>query len=294
MLAGIGRVACSVQAALTVSARSVVTCAFVAVAMLGAVQAAHAEEAPSAPLDVVVLRGGHSLQGRILESRPGTMVRIRDEHGQVWTVPWSQVDRMGTGCTTPAPTADVASRVWVHVESQAPVALQEQAPRGWRTVCTAPCDTWLPRDGSYRFDGPGARPTSAISLQDMGTCADVRFSAASPAWFATGVGLTVVGSAAMVAGAYLFFVGAISEVNGAAPTAETAGLATFAVGAGVLAFGIVATAKNFHSDLVVTGERGNEQEAGADWLRAASFRETPAIERALPVPRLFPVFQASF
>ena len=82
--------------------------------------------------------------------------------------------------------------------------------------------------------------------------------------------------------------------SGAAPSALNAGIVTFALGAGVLAFGIVATAKNFHSNLVVTGERGNEQEAGADWLRAASFRETPAIERAFPVPQLFPVFQASF
>jgi hypothetical protein len=277
-----------------VLARGVLTCALVAVGTLGAVQTAHAEDAPPAPLDVVVLHGGRALQGRLLESRPGTMVRIRDEHGQVWTVPWSQVDRIGTGCATPAPTADVGSRVWVHVESQVPVALQESAPRGWRTVCTAPCDAWLPRDGSYRFDGPGARPTSAISLQDMGTCADVRFSAASPAWFATGVGLTVVGSAAMVAGVYLYVFGGLSVENGGGTGPENAGIATFVLGAGVLAFGIVATAKNYHSDLVVTGERGNEQEAGADWLRAASFRETPAIERALPVPRLFPVFQASF
>ena len=194
MLAGIGCVACSVQAALAVSGRGVVTCGFVVAAILGAVQTADAEDTPPARLDVVVLHGGRALQGKLLESRPGTLLRIRDERGQVWTVPWSQVDRIGTGCTTPAPTADVGSRVWVHVESQAPVALQEQAPHGWRTVCTAPCDAWLPRDGSYRFDGPGARPTSAISLQDMGTCADVRFSAASPAWFATGVGLTVGGA----------------------------------------------------------------------------------------------------
>jgi hypothetical protein len=282
------------QAVLAVSARSVVTCGLAVAAMLGAVQAADAEEAPPAPDDVVVLRGGHALQGRVLESRPGAMLRIRDEHGQVWTVPWSEVERIGTGCATPAPTADVASRVWVHVESQVPVALQQRAPRGWQTVCTAPCDAWMPRDGSYRLDGPGARPTSAISLQDMGTCADVRFSAASPAWFATGVALTVLGSGALVAGAYLYFVGAINVVNGGGSGAENAGLATLALGAGALAFGIVATAKNFHSDLLVTGERGSEREAGATWLRAASFRETPAIERALPVPQVFPVFQASF
>jgi hypothetical protein len=109
--------------------------------------------------------------------------------------------------TSPAPSAGGTraparegppGRVFVHIDSGAPVVLERSEESGFVPVCIAPCDRWLPVDGEHRIAGAGVRPSARFSLYGNFMTASV--APASSARFAAGITLSVIGIAALLVG----------------------------------------------------------------------------------------------
>jgi hypothetical protein len=147
--------------------------------------------APAGPLlqpDVVFLRNGGMLRGRILELLPGHSVTIAIETGQVRVLVWDAVERVLVAPTpqvplapgaapsvapAPAPSTDTPSPpmrgplVHVHIASSKHVILNRRIQEGgaWAHACDSPCDQDLPLGDEYEIAGLGSGPTSAFRLR---------------------------------------------------------------------------------------------------------------------------------
>lgn len=115
-------------------------------------------------------------------------------------------------------------------------------PSTWAPVCSAPCEATVPR-GSYRIDGDGVRPSHSFEVDPTngGDRIVLRVKPASEAGHTAGLVLLGVGSAALVAGVVLAFLGGLTEGFAGLlcflPPCTNGGAAELAAGAATLTLG---------------------------------------------------------
>ena len=123
--------------------------------------------------DAVFLRSGAMMRGTVYELVPGDHVTVLGPNGQIWSVPWAQVEKVELGnrpslTQVPAavtPVAPLSSgkppkkgpMVRVHIDSKRAVQLYRQPAQdgGWYEECTSPCDVDMPLNDDYRISGSG-------------------------------------------------------------------------------------------------------------------------------------------
>lgn len=156
----------------------------VAAALAGAPPRASASPwsvaAIQAPEDVVHLRDGGLVRGRILELLPGISVTITSAaDGQNKTFPWDQVEAVERADGPPIAAVEpvvfeVGSlRVTIEVDRPVEIRLTEVKPRGddpgaaigTRVVCVSPCGRPIAARGrSFHLEGDGMSPSAQFSL----------------------------------------------------------------------------------------------------------------------------------
>jgi hypothetical protein len=129
-------------------------------------------------------------------------------------------------------------RVVVHIESPGSVDLERETGDRrdpfW-VMCTSPCDARVPASGGYRIGGSGTRASRRFELSTSSGRETLVVSPASSAAFGIGIGLIVIGAAAIVIGG-LAFVWAPFGENPNGPSGPPY-LALGAIGGGLLAEG---------------------------------------------------------
>src|SRR5579864_5553242 len=116
---------------------------------------------------------------------------------------------------TDAAPAPLRRAVFVHVDSPRPVNLQLRASdkrrRPFYSICTSPCDTYVPADGAYRIGGDGAtdegsdgnlrsfdvQPSRLFSLPSGAVREVITVEPSSQLAFVAGIALTVIGGVAI-------------------------------------------------------------------------------------------------
>jgi drug/metabolite transporter superfamily protein YnfA len=173
-------------------------------------------------------------------------------------------------------------QVMVHLNSPRTVDLQRAPDEGgdFETLCSSPCDTFVPASGAYRVAGHFMRNSRRFWFEPGARRAIIDVHPTSRIGFASGIVLTSLGGV-FVFGATL--AGAFSD-DGFSPSALT----FLGGGAVALATGVVLIAINPPTN-VAFAERATapaQQAAPPVWGRSAAI-ETP---RAV----LVPILQGSF
>jgi hypothetical protein len=285
---------------------------------------------PTAPLppggsygggnDVIVLKGGGMLRGRLVEVIPNDHATIALSTGQNAFVQWGNIERIeqqgapGVAAPPPPPPSPFSptpnlGNAWVHVEADRAVALEGLSPQGnWSVACMAPCDAELPLANDYRITGEGIRSSRVFRITAMaGQHVVINVNPASKGGFTGGVVLTSIGPVVFFIGAIVWLVGeaeaslystdssdnGLSSGQSNGKGAETTGGVMMLVGLGALVGGVVLIVGNSHtkqSQEVVQPPA----HAGADWLRLPTWHEAVGPERSIPVAPAVPLFSRSF
>lgn len=202
----------------------------------------------NAGADVIYLKNGGILRGTLIDAIPGSQARLQLATGEIATVPWTQIDRIGrageapspaapapapaapappppaTGPSTPSGPALGGPSVWVHIDGSEEARLEQDVTgyRDWRLVCRAPCDMQVPTGKDYRITGDGLRPSGPFALQGReGDRETVEVNGASKGWFVFGVVLGGAGVVGAGIGLYVALIGAV--VSSADSTATSYG-----------------------------------------------------------------------
>jgi hypothetical protein len=245
--------------------------------------------------DIIYTRSGGMMRGTLIEVATGAQATIQLATGEVVTVPWSEISRIEQGAPTPTPTpTPTDATVLVHIDSPSPVDLQvtHGKKNDWETICSAPCDVQVPAHGMYRIAGSGSRPSSTFSLSSMHGRADLVVSPSSSGWFVGGIVLLSVGGGVMLIGAFIGLIASITstvDTSGASSQIEATGWTMAGVGALGLVAGIVAMASNAHS-----GVELHDAGAAPAPQHAATWRDAPAFEMAVPRAVAVPILSGSF
>jgi hypothetical protein len=246
------------------------------------------------------------MRGTLIEVATGAQATIQLGTGEIVTVPWSQISRIEQGgstptskpvpAATPTPTSTPTdTMVMVHIDSPSPVELQvtHGEKDDWQTVCSSPCDQAFPAHGTYRITGDGARPSHSFTLSAMHGRADLVVNPSSSGWFVGGIVMLSVGGAALVVGAVIGLIAEITSTvdkSGTSSQIEATGWTVAGVGAIGLIAGIVAMASNGHSSV----ELRDAGAAPAAPQHAATWRDAPAFEVAVPPAIAVPILSGSF
>jgi hypothetical protein len=270
-------------------------------------QTAPAPQPRSVGSDVIYTKSGGMMRGTLIEVAAGAQATIQLGTGEIVTVPWAEILRIAQGAPAPAtapapapapaPTAAPSApdtMVVVHIDSPSPVEMQvtHGQKNDWQTVCASPCDQEFAAHGTYRIAGAGVRPSSSFTLSAMHGRANLVVSPSSSGWFVGGIVLTAVGGGVMLIGAFIGFIASITSTfdkSGASTSLESTGWTMAGVGAIGLVAGIVALASNAHSSVEMHAD-GNAPPP----QRAATWRDTPAFEAAVPPALAVPILSGSF
>jgi hypothetical protein len=134
--------------------------------------------------------------------------------------------------------SQVPGRVLVHIESPGSVDLERETGDRrdpFYVTCSSPCDEWVPASGVYRIGGSGTRASRRFELRANSGRETLVVSPASSAVFDIGIGLMVVGAAAIAIGGLALVWGPFSE--GSNGSSGPPYLALGAVGGGLVAEG---------------------------------------------------------
>lgn len=296
------------RAALLTTGLHIATLAYPALARA---QPPQAPAVRSVGSDVIYTKSGGMMRGTLIEVATGAQATIQLGTGEVVTVPWAEISRIEQGAPAPAPSPAPApapaptptpaaaplppdTMVLVHIDSTSPVELQvtHGQKNDWQTVCASPCDQQFAAHGTYRIAGSGVRPSSTFTLSAMRGRANLVVSPSSSGWFVGGIVLLAVGGGVMLVGA---FIGLIAEItatvdkSGTSTNIESTGWTMAGVGAIGLVAGIIAMASNAHSGLEM-----HDGNAPPPPQPAATWRDAPAFEVALPRPVSVPILGGSF
>jgi hypothetical protein len=282
--------------------------------------------------DVIVLKGGGMLRGRILEIIPNDHATIALATGQNAIVEWSRIDRIEQQPSAPPPPGGVvvvapppgpqgpAGSVWVHIESSHDLVLEGRPPSGgWGPICSSPCDREVPLAYTYRLAGSGIRPTHDFMIEGApGQHVVLNVKAASKAGFTGGIVLVSVSPALILIGLIVVLAGAVQDSStlncdgstnsgggcttnsNAGSGTETTGWIMTLIGVGGTVAGIVLVATNartsFSEDVLRPGAPAASlpQPRYDAWLRVPTWREPTNVERGLPPAQLSPIFTHSF
>ena len=174
--------------------------------------------------DVIVLKGGGMLRGRLIEVIPNDHATISLPTGQNAIVEWSRIDRIeqqqqaapsvlvqGKTAAAPGPSG----MVWIHIDSDHELVLEGRpADGGWSIVCTAPCDTGVPLEYEYRISGSGIRTSHSFRIEGAaGQHVILSVKAGSKAGFVGGIVLASISPVVIVVGLLVALVGAIEQTD---------------------------------------------------------------------------------
>jgi hypothetical protein len=199
--------------------------------------------------DVIYLKSGTPLRGTIIEARPDVQARIQLATGEVVTIQWPQIGRIGEG-TVPAPSAPAAngerpSEVWVHLDASGGVLLQQDVTNDddWQTVCAAPCDRLLPTAFFYRVAGDDTKSSADFALRaPRGTRETLVVDRASKSAFVWGLVGVVGGPLTLLTGEVFVF--SLLAGDGPNPPILYAGFAMMGIGVIATVGGIVLMVSN--------------------------------------------------
>jgi len=270
--------------------------------------------------DVVILKGGGMLRGRLVEVIPNDHATIALSTGQNAIIEWSRIERIeqapagyapGQAPAAPPLPPPPAGRVWVHIESDRELLVEGLGHEsGWQHMCSSPCDMELPLDLEYRLLGDGVRPSQPFRLQALaGQHEVIDVTAASKGGYVGGVTLVGIGSVLIGLGLIVLAFGALqNSVGGTCPDGistgcgspgngtEAVGGIMALVGAAGLVGGIVLTVNNSRTSakqsIAQPGPRARLGDDGA-WVRLPMWHDASA-QRSLPTPQLSPIFSRSF
>jgi hypothetical protein len=146
--------------------------------------------------------------------------------------------------------------VWVHLHAPSNVELQrEQSSKEWVTVCQAPCNGAVPKDGFYRVAG-GTSPSSRFMLEaPAGGRAEIFVDMPSTptrvaGWVAFGLGgATAVLGLVVLAGSCTPGAHGESDCESEGPFSPAAGGAAILVGSLVMLTGLMLALTNRKSDV---------------------------------------------
>ncbi len=156
----------------------------------------------------------------------------------------------------PAASATAGAQVWVHLEGSEVAELQQDRVgdhRQWVTVCTAPCDTAVPSEFSYRIGGEGIRHSRVFTLHSQGSDRQtLTVDEGSKAAFAGGIVGASVGVLFVSIGLVVLLLnaaeGAINSTEGgsgqSSGNTETVGVAFSVLGLVGIIAGVVVLASN--------------------------------------------------
>jgi hypothetical protein len=156
----------------------------------------------------------------------------------------------------PPANAMAGAQVWVHLEGSEVAELQQDKVgdhRHWVTVCTAPCDTAVPSEFSYRIAGDGIRNSRVFTLHSQGSDREtISVDEGSKGAFVGGILGASVGLLFLSIGLVVLLVNAAaSEINGAEGgsgqgdgSTESVGVAFSVLGLVGMIAGVVVLASN--------------------------------------------------
>jgi len=277
------------------------------------------QDAPPPPVsaaapgnDVIVLKGGGMMRGRLVEVIPNDHATIQLPTGQSAIVAWSRIERVEqaapAGAPPPAPTYDTAM---IHVDVDREVLLEGRKPDGiWETVCQAPCDATVRLDYEYRFAGEGVRTSRTFSIHaNPGQRVVLTVKPGSKGGFTGGIVLASLTPLVLLTGFVVWGVGELEGDggNGAVVTGSVIMLAS----AIELVAGIVLIASNaktsYSEELAGEGPHATGRPSrpllGAAlrkapesdaWLRTPTWNAPSDGERLLPRAETAPLFSHSF
>ncbi len=282
--------------------------------------------------DVVYLRCGDAVRGRLREVVPKDHVTIVATTGEARRIPWSEVDRVVVGSedlAPPAPTPAASptppqllpppprtagSLVRVHIASSDAVILYRRHPSTleWTQVCTPPCDADVPLADEYQIAGvPGSRGPSQVFHLRGAPGGAVVLTVSPPSSVGTGFGIGMV----VLGGVSLYTLG-LAAMAGAAQTpcpgsdtqscgANVVYLAALAGAVAVTTLGAILWHTSAKTDIDLgDGGRSNDDTPSPSlyrWRgtqerspRADVWRALPPEVAAAPPPLTLPILSGSF
>jgi hypothetical protein len=207
--------------------------------------------------------------------------------------PTSEVPDVVVEHPLPSPPPRPEAAIIVHIDSPHAVDLQIKDPNEddrYQTVCTSPCDKWVPAFGQYRvvvagLDRPGQAGRDPQSSRDFSLPANAQYDAITvkprSLWMAvSGPLLAGVGGAMMVIGIPWWLWNSLLDSIGNSNLYDTATPHLLVFGGGaLLATGIVLAVKS---------------RTRSPRVHLATWREPSAEQRALPRAPSAPLFQIVF
>lgn len=269
--------------------------------------------------DMVILKGGGMLRGRLVEVIPNDHATIALSTGQNAIIEWSRIERIeqapagyAPGQAPAPPPPPPAGRVWVHIESDRELLVEGLGHEsGWQHMCSSPCDMELPLDLEYRLLADGVRPSQPFRLQALaGQREVIDVTSASKGGYVGGVTLVSIGSVLIGLGLIVLAFGALQNSvggtcsDGSLSTScgnpgngtEAVGGVMALVGAAGLVGGIVLMVNNSRTSakqsIAQPGPRARLGDDGA-WVRLPMWHDASG-QRSLPTPQLSPIFSRSF
>jgi hypothetical protein len=263
--------------------------------------------------DMIVLKGGGMIRGRLVEVIPNDHATIALSTGQTAIVEWSRIDRIEQQAApnvvvqgAPAPSPVPSGKVWVHIEADRDLALEARTPdSGWGVLCNAPCDQEVPLNADFRISGSGTRTSHAFKIiAQPGQHVAISVNPGSSGGFVLGIVMLGVSPAVIFIGFIVWAVGAIESSTtdivtgqkGNGSGAETVGGVMMLVGLGALIGGIILVVSNSSTkqtqEIMQPGAPPPRRDDA--WLRMPMWHEGAGFERSVPRPQTIPLFSRSF
>jgi hypothetical protein len=283
-----------------------------------------AEEGVRAASDVVYLRCGDAVHGRLKEVVPKDHVTIVTDTGETRRIAWSEVDRVVVGVEEPSaapppvPPRATGPLVRVHIASPDPVILYHRPPStsDWIQACSSPCDAALPAGDEYQIAGvPGSRgPSKPFHLEGAAPGRTVVLSVSAPSGVGTGfgIGMVILGGLSLYTLTIAGLFGAAQNTCAGSDTQSCGLNATyFAVLAGAVAIttlGGILWHSSDKTDIDQVGAKGDDGSSPASspmlykWRpteerspRADAWQDTPPSQTAGITPAFtVPILSGSF
>lgn len=233
----------------------------------------------AAPEQVVWLRSGAVVRGRIVEFEPDRKVVLQLPTGEIRTIAWADVERASwvktapqasarpraSNAPAPRPAPSPAgstvvrifpndNRIWLETRP----GYDSRAP--WSRVCQAPCDRAVEtHERSLRIGGPALNPSNPFHVSSEGSATRLVVSPGKASTHAWGRGMLVSGVVIALASGTLYGVAKSSDKDGLA----IAGL-TGLIASGLLVLGALPVI-NAGRTTVKNGQGVRVGKAQNDW-----------------------------
>ena len=187
----------------------------------------------SSPEQVVWLRSGAVLRGRIVEYEPDKKVVLQLATGEIRAIAWSEVSKASWITSAPSSSASGSARplprraaqqppraagsVVVRIAPADPRLWLESRPRflagdAWQRTCQAPCGRRIyVEDRSLRIAGDGLHPSNPFHVQGEGDTVKLNVRAGNHTTHLWGRGLFAAGIGVAIASGALYGLGRVQD-----------------------------------------------------------------------------------